>query len=188
MSEAQQTQTSRTALIVIDAQESFRQRPFWREDDLAMYFERQQALIDGAVARGIPIVQVFHIASGPFSRDSGFVRTLEELRLTPDFTVDKVKHSALAGTTLGAWLVAHGITRLIVSGVRTEQCCETTTRAASDAGYQVDFVTEATLTFPMQHPRTGRELSTAELKERTETVLVDRFARIVTVEEALAVV
>ena len=62
------------------------------------------------------------------------------------------------------------------------------TRAASDAGYAVDFVTEATLTFPMTHPGTGRELSVAELKERTETVLVNRFARIVTVEEALAAV
>ncbi|MDM8358515.1 cysteine hydrolase family protein [Pandoraea communis] len=188
MSQNQTAQTSRTVLLVIDAQESFRQRPYWREDDLATYFSRQQALVDGAVARGVPVVQVFHIDSGVFSRDSGFVRTLEELRIAPVFTVDKVKHSALAGSTLGAWLVEHGITRLIVSGIRTEQCCETTTRAASDAGYEVDFVTEATLTFPMQHPRTGRELSVADLKERTETVLVDRFARIVTVEEALAAV
>ncbi|MFJ2995139.1 cysteine hydrolase family protein [Pandoraea sp. NPDC087047] len=180
--------TSRTALLVIDAQESFRQRPFWRDDDLAVYFERQQALIDGAVARGVPVVQVFHVSAGAFARESGFVRTLEELRIDPTFTLDKTKHSALAGSTLGAWLVQHGTTRLIVSGIRTEQCCETTARAASDAGYAVDFVTQATLTFPMTHPRTKRELSVAELKERTETVLVDRFARIVTVEEALAAV
>ncbi|AJP57830.1 hydrolase [Pandoraea vervacti] len=186
MSQKPQAQTSRTALLVIDAQESFRQRPYWREDDLAVYFDRQQALIDGAVARGVPVVQVFHIDAGVFSRDSGFVRPFEELHIAPDFVVDKTKHSALAGSTLGAWLIEHGITRLIVSGVRTEQCCETTTRAASDAGYDVDFVTEATLTFPMRHPRTGREFSSAELKERTETVLVDRFARIATVEEALA--
>lgn len=177
---------SRTALLVIDAQESFRRRPFWRQDDLPVYFERQQALIDGAVARGVPVVQVFHNSKGDFDRASGYVRTLEELRIAPDFVVDKTKHSALAGSTLGAWLIEHGITRLIVSGIRTEQCCETTTRAASDAGFAVDFVTEATLTFPMTHPTTGRELSTADLKERTEVVLVDRFARIVTVEQALA--
>ncbi|WP_353189469.1 isochorismatase family protein [Pandoraea pnomenusa] len=188
MSQTQTPQASRTALIVIDVQESFRQRPFWREDDLAVYFERQQALIDGAVARGVPVVQVFHVSGGPFARESGFVRTLEELRIAPAFTVDKTKHSALAGSTLGAWLVKNGISRLIVSGIRTEQCCETTTRAASDAGYEVDFVTEATLTFPMTHPGSGRVLSVEALKERTETVLVDRFARIVTVEEALAAV
>jgi hypothetical protein len=48
----------------------------------------------------------------------------------------------------------------------------------------VDYVTEATLTFAMtdQH---GRVWSPQEIKERTELVLIDRFARILTVEEAL---
>ncbi|XLM22660.1 isochorismatase family protein, partial [Chromobacterium piscinae] len=31
-----------------------------------------------------------------------------------------------------------------ISGIRTEQCCETTARVASDLGYEVDFVSEAT--------------------------------------------
>ena len=38
---------SDTALLVIDAQESFRQRQNWFETDHARYLERQQALIDG---------------------------------------------------------------------------------------------------------------------------------------------
>jgi nicotinamidase-related amidase len=74
---------------------------------------------------------------------------------------------------------------VIVSGIRTEQCCETTTRHASDSGYKVDYVTEATLTFPMVHPKTGRTFSAEEIKEKTELVLGDRFARIATVEHAL---
>jgi nicotinamidase-related amidase len=82
------------------------------------------------------------------------------------------------------WLVQNRIQRLIVSGIRTEQCCETTTRHASDLGYLVDYVTEATLTFPMMD-RHGRVWSPQEIKDRTELVLEDRFARIVTVEEAL---
>jgi nicotinamidase-related amidase len=81
--------------------------------------------------------------------------------------------------------VEHRIQRLIISGIRTEQCCETTTRHASDSGYQVDYVTEATLTFPMTDHR-GRTWSPEEIKERTELVLHDRFARIVTVVDALA--
>ena len=75
---------------------------------------------------------------------------------------------------------------LIVSGVRTEQCCETTTRHASDCGYGVDFVTEATLTFPMID-RHGHQWSTDEIKARTELVLDGRFARVFSVEQALAV-
>ena len=94
-------------------------------------------------------------------------------------------HSALAGTGLMAWLIARGITHLIVSGIRTEQCCETTTRQASDAGFTVDFVTEATLTFPMRHAG-GRVYTAAEIRERTELVLDGRFARILSVDGALA--
>nr|WP_255612427.1 hypothetical protein [Serratia sp. EWG9] len=47
------------------------------------------------------------------------------------------------------------------------------------------FVTEATLTFPMRHPG-GEVFTPAQLKRHTETVLVDRFARIASVDEALA--
>ena len=43
---------SDTALLVIDAQESFRQRANWQEVDSPTYLRNQQALIDGAKARG----------------------------------------------------------------------------------------------------------------------------------------
>jgi nicotinamidase-related amidase len=83
------------------------------------------------------------------------------------------------------WLTQRGIRRVIVSGIRTEQCCETTTRHASDLGYEVDYVTDATLTFPMID-RHGRKWTPKEIKSRTELVLDARFARITSVEEALA--
>lgn len=175
-----------TALLVIDAQTSFRHRPYFRADDLPAYVEHQQALVDGAKAAGIPILQVFHVEeTGPFSEASGFVTALEPLRIAADAVFRKRRHSALVGTGLDVWLVAHGIRRIIVSGIRTEQCCETTTRHASDLGYAVDFVSAATLTFPMTDAA-GREWSPAEIRARTELVLAGRFARIATVAEALA--
>ena len=174
-----------TALIIIDAQESFRQRPYWNDADAPAFFDRMQALVDGARARRIPIVQVFHAEDeGAFSLASGFVRTLAALTLEPDVVFHKRRHSALIGSGLPVWLTERGIRRLIVSGIRTEQCCETTTRHASDCGFEVDFVSEATLTFAMA-ARDGRVWNTQEIKARTELVLADRFARIVTVEEAL---
>jgi nicotinamidase-related amidase len=178
--------TSEIALLVIDVQESFRHRPYWSDSDLPLFVERLQVLIDGAKSRTIPILQIFHVEdSGPFSVASGYVATLAELSFTPDAVFNKRSHSALIGSGLDVWLVQHGIRRLIVSGIRTEQCCETTTRHASDSGYQVDFVTEATLTFPMID-RHKKQWSPAEIKARTELVLDGRFARIVNVEEALA--
>ena len=48
------------ALIVVDVQESFRKRPYWKGDDLPAFLKNVQSLIDLASARAIPIVQVFH--------------------------------------------------------------------------------------------------------------------------------
>ena len=175
-----------TALVVIDAQESFRQRDYWNEHEAKPFIDRLQQLVDGANKAGIAIVQVFHVdPSGPFSLASGHVKTLAPLSITPEAVIHKHRHSAFIGSPLGVWLTERGIRRLLISGIRTEQCCETTTRHASDLGYAVDFVSEATLTFGMTD-RDGRAWSGAEIKARTELVLEDRFARVVTVEQALA--
>ena len=177
---------SRTALLVIDAQQSFEHRPYWNESDAPAFFDRLQALVDGAKARRIPVVQIFHIEeSGAFSLASGYIKTLAPLSISPDVLFHKYRHSALIGSGLPVWLTEQGIQHLIVSGIRTEQCCETTTRHASDCGYSVDFVSEATLTFAMTD-RTGRQWSASEIKARTELVLEGRFARVLTVNQALA--
>ncbi len=176
-----------TALLVIDAQESFRHRPYWSDVGVSAFVRNLQSLIDGCVASKVPVVQVFHTEDeGAFAVSSGWVTTLEPVKIKPDLVFHKRYHSALAGTPLAGWLNERGIRRLIVSGIRTEQCCETTTRHASDSGFEVDYVIDATLTFDMPHPRTGRIFSAIELKERTELVLAGRFARIATVKEALA--
>lgn len=177
---------SNTALLVVDVQESFRHRPYWTDEDAPEFVRQLQRLIDGCVAKEIPVVQIFHTEEeGAFALSTGWVTTLDQVKINPDVVFHKRYHSALAGTPLAGWLNERGIRRLIVSGIRTEQCCETTTRHASDSGFEVDYVTDATLTFPMTHPRTGKIYSVNELKERTELVLADRFAQIVSVEQAL---
>ncbi|MBW6425776.1 isochorismatase family protein [Rhizobium sp. XQZ8] len=174
-----------TALLVIDAQESFRHRPYFREEGVALYLDPQQALIDGAKAAGIRVVQIFHVEeAGAFSEASGLLRPFAPLRIEADVVFRKRRHSALVGSGLDVWLTENGIRRIIVSGIRTEQCCETTTRHASDLGYEVDYVGEATLTFPMTDV-SGHEWTAAEIRARTELVLAGRFARIATVEDAL---
>lgn len=179
---------STTALLVIDAQQSFQHRPYWSTADAPAFFDRMQALIDGAKARGIPVVQIFHVEeSGAFSLTSGYVKTLAGLAVAPDAVFYKRRHSALIGSGLAVWLTEHGMQRLLVSGIRTEQCCETTTRHASDCGYSVDFISEATLSFAMTD-RVGRQWCADEIKARTELVLDGRFARVLSVDEALAAV
>jgi len=188
------TATSRTALLVIDVQESFRQRPYFQPQEAVPFLANTQALIDRCRRDGVPVLQIFHQepyagAHDPFHPDSGFVRAMPELRLEADAVFYKEVHSALfgkttRGETLESWLRQHGIEELLVTGIRTEQCCETTTRHASDVGFKVRFVGDATLTFPMQS-RAGKSFSTADIRERTELVLDGRFARVVSTAETL---
>ncbi|MDF1485415.1 isochorismatase family protein [Ramlibacter sp. H39-3-26] len=179
----------KTCLIVIDAQESFRHRPDFREDTLPAYLQAQNALIQGCAQAGAPVVRVLHSdgpeePANPFAPASGHVRPLEGLAaFAPAAQFTKHRHSALVGTGLDVWLSANGIGRIVVSGIRTEQCCETTTRHASDLGWQVDYAPDATLTWDMAQPD-GTPLAAA-IKARTATVLAGRFATICTVDEAL---
>ena len=137
-------------------------------------------------ARNILIAQVFHLReNSPFAPDFGLVTTLAPLVIQPDAVFHKRKHSALVGTGLDVWLTQQGIRRLIISGIRTEQCCETTVRHASDQGWTVDYVTEATLTFAMTDAA-GQSYSAEDIKAHTEMVLAGRFARIASVDQALA--
>lgn len=179
-----------SCLIVIDAQESFRHRPYFTERDLPAWLAAQNALIEGCAARGLPIVRVLHAdgpktADNPFALESGHVAPLAGLAdFAPAASFIKSRHSALVGTGLEVWLTQHGIGRLIISGIRTEQCCETTTRHASDLGWSVDYVPDATLTWDMAH-LDGSVLKAADIKARTAAVLKDRFATICSVPEAL---
>ena len=179
-----------TALLLIDVQQSFMHRPYWGTDDVPAFLAHTNALLAGCAARGVPVVRIFH-REGPASRDnpfaaeSGLIRPLDGLApFKANATFDKQRHSALVGTGLPVWLRQHGIRRLIIAGIRTEQCCETTARHASDEGFEVDFVSDATLSFDMPLAG-GGVLRTAQIRERTAAVLAGRFATITGVESAL---
>ena len=175
---------SQSALLVIDVQHSFLHKPFWQEEDLPLFRQRLQQLVEGCQARGVAVVDVFHVSQGPFALESGLVTRLPFLTHQPDLVVHKQVHNALTDSGLHQWLRDRGINHLIISGMRTEQCCETTARVASDLGYRVTYVTEATLTFPMTHAN-GETSTAADIQHRTELVLAERFAHVCKVEGAL---
>jgi nicotinamidase-related amidase len=180
----------KTCLIVIDAQESFRHRPYYTEQDMPAYLSAQNALIEGCVARGVPIVRIFHV-EGPkathnaFAVESGHIQPIQGLAaFQAAATCHKSRHSALVGTGLEVWLHQNQIGKIIVSGIRTEQCCETTTRHASDLGFAVDYALDATLTWDMVQAD-GSTLNAADIHMRTATVLQDRFAHVTSAQAVL---
>jgi nicotinamidase-related amidase len=133
-----------------------------------------------------------------FDPASGHVRLIEGL--TPragEPMLTKTAHNAFTTTNLQLLLTQLGIRRVTICGIRTEQCCETTARLASDLGYDVVFVTEATATTPLPHRDLGedatleeiladpRTMSTDDVIARTEYALAGRFATIATVDEVV---
>lgn len=176
----------KSALLVIDVQQSFTRRSYWDEAELPAFLQSVQQLVNRARRADVPVLQVFHVdEEGPenaFSLESGLIKTLPQLDIRPTEVFTKAVHSTMFATTrngrsLDYWLRANGIQHLIVTGIRTEQCCETTTRHASDLGYSVSFATDATLTFPMVSG-SGRKFTAQEIRERTELVLQDRLAQV----------
>ncbi|TCQ86204.1 nicotinamidase-related amidase [Rahnella sp. JUb53] len=175
-----------SALLNIDVQRSFEHKDFWQQNDLPAFSAALTRLIDGCQTRNVPVIDVFHVnPDGVFSLDSGLVTPMSFLSHQPQHVVHKHVHNSLTESGLDGWLRENDITHLIIAGMRAEQCCETTARVASDLGYTVTFVTEATLTFPMTHA-SGVTLSAHDIKLRTELVLADRFATISDVTGALA--
>lgn len=187
------------ALIVIDVQESFRARPLWQSISDPRIAERVDRLVRLARRAGDLVVWVLHTEPGSgdtFDPALGHVRLMGELRrLDAEPLLHKTSHNAFTTTNLQQLLTRHGVRELTVCGIRTEQCVETTTRVASDLGYQVTFVVDATATNPIPHrdapagqtvaelladPRT---LSAEEVIRRTEYALAGRFATIATVEQ-----
>jgi len=188
-----------TALIVIDVQESFRQRPDWAAVNHPDIAGRVARLVAASRDRGDQVIWVLHTepgTGGVFDPDSGHVALMPGLEPRDGEPVlRKTSINAFTTTNLQQYLTERGIRELLVCGIRTEQCCETTTRIASDLGYQVGFVVDATATTPIRYrdlpadtpydevladPRT---LGTDAIVERTEYALAGRFATIRTLDE-----
>jgi nicotinamidase-related amidase len=192
----------RTALLVIDIQESFRHRPDWAHVNRPDIAERAGRLVRAARSRGDLVVWVLHAEPGTgtvFDPANGLVRFLDGLEPADgEPLVTKTSHNAFTTTNLQQLLTAHGVGEVVISGIRTEQCCETTARVASDLGYDVVFVTEATATMPLRHPSLPadapyeevladpRTLPADVVAERVEYVLAGRFATIRTLDELAA--
>lgn len=173
-----------TALLVVDIQDSFKIDPArWARRNNPAFERNVTDLIAAFREASLPVFFILHNDSDPgFRPGDPEVRLMEFLeRREGDPIVLKNTRNAFTSTDLQQRLDAMRVRRVVVCGISTEQCCETTTRVAADLGYDVDFVTEATATFPIVTP--AGVLATDAIVERTEAALRGRFARILTVSE-----
>lgn len=171
-----------SALLVIDAQDSFKATARWRRRNNPLFEHNVGALVSAYRAAELPIVYFLHTDADPeFAVGSPHYKLMDFLTPGPgEPVVHKNTRNCFTSTALQIMLVEKGVRRLAVTGIQMEQCCETTTRIAADLGYAVDFVIDATMTFPIPHAtRPGEELRVAAIEERTVYVLERRFARVV---------
>lgn len=173
------------ALIVVDVQEGF--------DDESLIGTRNnpdadrniESIIEAWQTAKRPIVVVQHnsISSGsvlnpskPGNALKPYVRSVK-----PDLTVTKSVNSAFYGTPdLNQWLKSSDIHQIVIVGIQTNMCCETTARMAGNLGYDVIFVPDAMHTFDATGPD-GVVISADEITRATVASLYDgEFAKIAT--------
>ncbi|MDR2983340.1 MAG: isochorismatase family protein [Nocardiopsaceae bacterium] len=189
------------ALLIIDVQESFRQRPIWRAVSDPKIADHLLPVVKAARAAGDEVIWVLHSEPGTgstFDPESGFVAIMPPLVPEENEPVlTKTSHNAFTTTNLQQLLTSRGVTEVLITGLRTEQCCETTARLASDLGYRVTFILDGTATNPIpdQAAPAGqsvdemladpRTLTAAEIMDRTRYVLAGRFAAVCSIAEVL---
>ena len=184
MLDSTQVSITQSALLVVDAQDSFKATPRWERRNNPDFEKNVGALIAAYRAANLPVVFFLHTDSDEgFATDSPFFKLMDFIHPRggePVFV--KNTRNCFTSTPLQPYLLEKGVRRVAIAGIQMEQCCETTARVAADLGYAVDFVTEATMTFPIPNwDRPGQELDVAAIRERTEYALRRRFARLVTV-------
>jgi ureidoacrylate peracid hydrolase len=94
-----------------------------------------------------------------------------------DLIVNKTRYGAFHGTDLAQQLRQRGIDTVIVSGIATNICCETTAREASQHDFRVVFLSDGTATKDMNG------VSAQDLQRATVASIGMVFAQIATISE-----
>jgi nicotinamidase-related amidase len=101
------------------------------------------ALIERARESGTPVIYIQHNGSQGSGLARGTAGWPIHPRLEPspgDWVIEKSEPDSFQGTELDALLRRHGIARLVIAGMLTEYCLDTTVRSAFGRGYSVVLV------------------------------------------------
>ena len=151
---------ARSALLVLDMQR------FFLEHESHAYIPSARAvvpnilsLVDAYRAANLPVIFTRHINT---PQDAGMMaKWWRDIITSPDplsdlaadfdksadVLLDKHQYDAFHGTQLDEMLKDRSVTQVVISGVMTHLCCETTARAAYMYGYEVFFTIDGTATY-----------------------------------------
>jgi nicotinamidase-related amidase len=176
----------RAALILVDVQQGFDDEGYWGPRNNPGAEANIARLLAAWRERGEPVVFVRHDsdkAGSPLAAGAPGNAFKPEIAGEPDLFLTKSVHSAFLGRpALGPWLDERGIRTVVVAGIQTNRCCETTARMGSDLGYRVLFALDATYTFG-ETALDGSTVTGDDFARLTATNLRDNFAEIVTTDQ-----
>ncbi len=175
------------ALVVVDVQRGF-DDPQWGPRNNPACDHNIARLVAAWRERSWPLIHVRHDSddsSSSLHPDSLGNQLKPYLPERCDLLVVKQVNSAFHGTPdLDAWLRNAGVGTLVVCGITTNHCCETTARVGGNLGYEVYFVLDATHTFDREGPD-GSRLTADQLARATATNLHGEFATVVSTDQLL---
>jgi len=176
------------ALIVVDVQRAFDDAAWWGRRNNPDCERNVGLLIDAWRRAGRPIVFMRHDSSepgSPLAPGTPGNEFKDVVTGDPDLLVAKSVNSAFYGTPdLDEWLRASGVGEIVVCGITTNHCCETTARMAGNLGYEMRFAIDATHTFDMTGPD-GEVVTAEEITRATAASLHGEFGQVVRTAELI---
>lgn len=165
--------SANAALLVIDTQVCMfdESNPVHKGDALLSTI---QTLIEQAHAAGVPVVYVRHDDGPGGSPEHGTPGWDVHPAITPlpgDIMVDKQTPDSFHKTNLQQELEQKGISKLVLTGIQTDCCVDTTCRRAFSLGYDVTLVSDAHSTWDF------KQLSAQQIIDHHNGIL-QSFAKI----------
>ncbi|MDF3076065.1 MAG: hypothetical protein K0S54_3732 [Alphaproteobacteria bacterium] len=136
-----------SALVIIDVQQGMFALPY-RLHDGEKIVERLSAVLHRARTKGRPIFHVRHEGAGGFERDApGWFHHQAVAPRDGEVIIDKRRSSAFHETDFHARLQSAGIDHLVIGGMQTQMCVESTVRGAVTHGYKVAVIEDGHTTY-----------------------------------------
>lgn len=175
------------ALLIIDVQQGF-DDPFWGRRNNPLAEEHIVHLLEAWRAQQWPIIHVQHqsrsVNSPLHPAKPGYALKAQVQPLPGETLITKQVNSAFIGTSLEMLLRQRQITTLVVTGLTTNHCVETTVRMAGNLGFQTYLVGDATATFDRMGPD-GKLHRAEDIYTISLTSIHGEFAQVVTTDEVL---
>lgn len=140
-----------SALLIVDVQRALTEGESACHET-APVIERINALARRARAAGATVVFIQHENVAPFVHGSTGWELAQGLHTEPgDLRLRKTTPDAFQRTQLQVLLDERGVTELVICGMQSEFCVDTTTRRAATLGYPVVLVADAHTTTDKPH-------------------------------------